>query len=116
MPATRSDIPPRHPSQVPNSKKRRHAPVLQNDPDIIILSSDDDKPARPNKTALTKKTSRQREKAPVAIPFGDVLEITSEEEGGGWPEETATNAVADLRNKVKILEMVQGIFALDGLG
>jgi len=106
MPATRSDIPPRHPSQVPNMKRRyRNAPVLQDDPDIIILSSDDDKPSRPSKSAPTKKTSRQREKAPVVIPFGDILEITSEEEGGSSPEETSTNtSMAELQNTVKRLE------------
>lgn len=111
MPVTRSDMPTRHPAQLPNLKQRhRHAPILQNDPDIIIVSSDDDgddELTKPNKIAPTKKTSRQREKAPVVIPVGDVLEITSEEESDCSPQRVGTSSsVAELQKKVKILERV----------
>jgi len=103
MPATRSNVPARRSSRTPNPVGRhRPAPIIQDDADVIILSSDDE-PARPTKAP--RKTSRQRGKARY-VPVGEVVEITSEEEcGSGSPQKAGTSSsIAELKKRLSMVE------------
>ena len=100
MPAKRSET-SAHRRLHPSNLNHRHRPAsksAKDNPDIIIVSSDDDdEPAQRVNVPPRKKTHRQHEKSHVAAPIGDVLEVTSDEGGEALRRPGASTSVAELR-------------------
>lgn len=105
MPVTRSSSKqPRLPfPTVPRPKLG--ATAFNIDPDIIILSSDDESTA-PQKASPSNKTKKQRGKAKAVIPPGEIVEIVSDDDAGTAQNMASSSSISGLQRQLDKLQKV----------
>ncbi|THH30413.1 hypothetical protein EUX98_g3780 [Antrodiella citrinella] len=100
---------PRQPTRQTRSRSNvpRPAPRVQPtyDDDVIVISSDDEAPVLPKKRPAPKRSSKQNGKAKAKPPLrieGDVLELSSEDEGSN--RRRSARSVQEMEKQLKKLK------------